>query len=270
MRIDLHLHSTASDGSLSPGALVRAAARGGLDVIALADHDTVAGVGEASNAAAGAVHLIPAIEVSATHDAGELHVLGYFIDPSHPALIAYSDEAVRARRTRMRGMLERLERLGVRVEYEEVAAAAGPGGAAIGRPHLARALVNRGYVRSFADAFDRYIGDRAPAFLPTDLHSVRTAIELIHTVGGVAVWAHPRASSFEREIRRFARWGLDGAECFRPRCPPEECLALEATTRSLGLLVTGGSDWHGEWHGRLGEFSMSRDEVGAFLGRGGI
>ncbi|MGH7577985.1 MAG: PHP domain-containing protein [Longimicrobiales bacterium] len=270
MRIDLHLHSTASDGSLTPGVLVRTAAGAGLDIIALTDHDTVAGVDEASSAAAGAVHVIHAIEMSATHDAGELHVLGYFIDASHPALIAYSGEAVRARRTRMHGMLKRLERLGVRVEYEEVAAAAGPDGAAIGRPHLARALVQRGYVQSFADAFDRYIGDRAPAFLPTELLSARAAIELIHTTGGVAVWAHPRASLFHREIRRFAGWGLDGVECFRPRSAPEECLAFETTTRALGMLVTGGSDWHGEWHGRLGEFSMSRDEVGAFLARGGI
>lgn len=270
MRIDLHLHSTASDGSLTPAALAHAAARGGLDVIALADHDTVAGIDEASRAAAGAVHVIPAIEISATHHAGELHVLGYFVDPSHPALIEYSGEAVRARRIRMHGMLERLERLGVHVEYEEVAAVAGPDGDAIGRPHLARALIQRGYVQSFSDAFDRYIGDRAPAFLPTELLPPAAAIDLIHGAGGVAVWAHPRASLFKREIRRFARWGLDGVECFRPRCPPEECLALEATTRTLGLLVTGGSDWHGEWHGRLGEFSMSREEVGAFLCHGGI
>lgn len=268
MRIDLHLHSTASDGSLTPGALAQAAAAGGLDVIALTDHDTVSGVADASRAAAASLHVIPGIEVSTTFEAGELHMLGYFIDPEHTAITEYSSEAANVRRTRMHGMLRRLERLGVRVAYDEVIAVAGKGEVAIGRPHLARALVQRGYAHSFSDAFDRYIGDRGPAFLPTEMLSPRAAIELIHSAGGVAVWAHPRAALFQREIRRFADWGMDGVECYRPRCPPEESITLESTTRSLGLLVTGGSDWHGEWHGRLGEFSMSRDEVGAFLERG--
>jgi predicted metal-dependent phosphoesterase TrpH len=167
-------------------------------------------------------------------------------------------------------MLERLGTLGVNVAYEEVVAAAGSDHVAIGRPHLARALVQRGYAQSFADAFDRFIGDRGPAFLPTQLLTPASAIELIHGCGGLAVWAHPRATVLQRDITRFVAWGLDGIECFRPRCPAEECLSLENVAKEHGLLVTGGSDWHGTWHGRLGEFSMTRDEIGAFLERGGI
>jgi predicted metal-dependent phosphoesterase TrpH len=270
VRIDLHVHSTASDGSLSPSALVGAAAAGNLHVIAVTDHDTTSGVADAVAAAADTVHVIQGIEVSSTHDAGEVHVLGYFIDPTHPAMVAYSTEAALSRRARMRGMLRRLESLGVVVQFEEVIAAAGSEQAAIGRPHLARALIQRGYASTFAEAFDRYIGDRGPAFLPTELLTPRSAIELIHTAGGVAVWAHPRQNVFQKHIRHFANWGLDGVECFRPRCPLDESLSLEATAKSLDLLVTGGSDWHGDWHGPLGGFSMSRDEVGQFLERGGI
>jgi predicted metal-dependent phosphoesterase TrpH len=270
VRIDLHLHSTASDGSLSPAALVSDAGAAGLDIIALTDHDTTCGFAQAAAAGAGAVHVIPAIEISSSHEGAELHMLGYFVDPSHPALLDYAETAVMGRRQRMQGMLARLEALGINVEFEEVVAAAGPGASAIGRPHLARALVQRGYAQTFSDAFERFIGDRGPAFLPTSLLSPCGAIDLIHSSGGIAVWAHPRMAQFQRDIRRFASWGLDGVECFRPRCPAEECVALESTTRHLGLLVTGGSDWHGVWHGRLGDFSLSREEVGPFLERGSI
>jgi hypothetical protein len=270
VRIDLHLHSTASDGSLSPSALVWAARSAGLHVIALTDHDTASGLEAAERAAEGAVHVIPGIELSTTHDAAELHMLGYFIDRAYPALRAYERDATQRRGARMRGMIERLGTLGVNVAYEEVLAAAGSDHVAIGRPHLARALVQRGYAQSFADAFDRFIGDRSPAFLPTQLLTPAAAIDLIHGCGGLAVWAHPRGAVLQRDIRRFVEWGLDGIECFRPRCPAEECLSLEAAAKAHGLLVTGGSDWHGSWHGRLGEFSMTRDEVGAFLERGGI
>lgn len=246
------------------------ASAAGLDVIALTDHDTAAGVPDALRAAAGCVHVIPGIEISTMYDSGELHMLGYFIDVAHPGIVRYQATAAQGRRARMQGMLDRLETLGIEVEYEEVVRAAGSDSVAIGRPHLARALVKRGFAHSFADAFERYIGDRGPAYLPTQLLTPCQAIDLIHTAGGLAVWAHPRIALYQRDIRLFTKWGLDGVECFRPRCPPDESITLESTARSLGLLVTGGSDWHGDWHGPLGDFSMSMDEVGAFLERGGI
>lgn len=270
MRIDLHLHSTASDGSLSPAALITGARSGGLDIVALTDHDTVAGVAMAAAAGAGGVHVIPGIEMSTTHESAELHMLGYFIDPADPAVASYGARALEARRARMRGMLERLAALGIPVGFSEVEEAAGPDARSIGRPHLARALLQGGYVSTFAEAFDRYIGDAGPAFLPTDLLSACSAIEMIHGAGGLAVWAHPRMEVFDREVRRFATWGLDGIECFRPRCDAADSMRLERVARELGLLVTGGSDWHGPWHGRLGGFSVSEEEVSGFLERGGI
>ena len=264
------MHSTASDGSLSPTALAHAARAGGLDVIALTDHDTIGGLAEAAAAAHDALHVIPGVEISAGHEGGELHMLGYFIDPAHPGLLEFAQGALEGRRTRMRGMLDRLEALGVSVAFTEVEAAAGPDVRSMGRPHLARALIQRGYVSTFADAFDRYIGDAAPAYLPTDLVNVPRAIELIHQARGLAVWAHPRGDVFDREIRRITNWGLDGVECIRPRCDAAESLRLETVSRELGLLVTGGSDWHGPWHGRLGSFSVSPEDVAAFLERGGM
>jgi len=270
VRIDLHLHSTASDGCLSPSALVCAARTGGLHVIALTDHDTAAGVEEGSDAGVGSIHVIPGIEVSTTHDCGDVHVLGYFIDPKHERIRAYMRDAEERRRERMRTMLGKLDEMGVNVPWEDVLAAAGPSARVIGRPHLARALIVRGYAQTHAEAFDRYIGDHGPAYMPVDLVTPREAIELIHDAGGIAVWAHPRFESFKRDLSRFVEWGLDGVECYRPRCDPSESLHLESETRRIGLLTTGGSDWHGSWHGKLGAFSVTEEEGGAFLERGGI
>lgn len=270
MRIDLHLHSTASDGSLSPSALVCAARTGGLHIVALTDHDTAAGVTEACQAAVDSIHVIPGIEVSTTHVSGDVHVLGYFIDPGHPRLVAYMRDAEERRRERMHSMLGRLGDMGVRVPFEDVVAAAGPAARTLGRPHLARALISRGYAQTHAEAFDRFIGDHGPAYAPVDLATPRDAIDLIHDSGGIAVWAHPRFDVFADEIGRFTEWGLDGIECFRPRCDATESLRLEEYARSHRLLVTGGSDWHGEWQGRLGDFAVDRDDVAAFLDAGGI
>jgi predicted metal-dependent phosphoesterase TrpH len=249
---------------------VQAAHAGGLHIVALTDHDTTAGVSEAISASEGLVHVIPGIEVSCTHEGSEVHILGYFIDPTDALLVAFAERAGTVRRERMRAMVARLLALGINVTFEDVEAAAGPHASAIGRPHLARALVSRGHVGTVNEAFDRFIGDAGPAYLPTDLAMPHQAIEMIHAVRGLAVWAHPRPDLFEREIRRFVSWGMDGVECFRPRVDAADAIHFESVTRKLGMLVTGGSDWHGVWHGRLGAFSVSREEVGPFLERGGI
>lgn len=270
MRIDLHLHSTASDGALSPGALVRAAEAGGLDIIAITDHDTTGGVAAARAAQSTRVHVIAGIEVSTSLDANEVHVLGYFVDPTHPRLVEYSGRAATWRRERMRQMIGRLDEIGVRIAYDDVLAVAGVSAESLGRPHLARALMQRGYVQSHAEAFDRYIGNGAPAFLPAQLLDPQGAIDLIHDAGGIAVWAHPRPDRFEPDLPRLIALGLDGVECFRPRVTASDALRMESVARQAGLLVTGGSDWHGEWHGRLGDYAVGREEVGALLDRGGI
>ena len=270
MKIDLHIHSNASDGSLPPAKVVEAARAGGLHIIALADHDTVAGVAPAQSAARDFVHVIPAIELSTHHNGAELHVLGYYLDLRNPALLQYSERAGDARARRMHEMIARLDEVGVQIAFDDVLAAAGPRPESLGRPHLARAMLQRGYVSTVSDAFDRYIGDDGPAFVPTRLISPAEAIELVHAADGIAVWAHPRYDQLTAELPRFKEWGLDGVECYRPRVPPADALRAARFATSQGLLVTGGSDWHGEWQGRLGEFAVERDDVSSFLDAGGI
>lgn len=270
MRIDLHIHSTASDGSLSPGAVVAAARAGGLHVIAIADHDTVAGVADAQAAAEGSVHVIPALELS-TYDAGaEYHVLGYFVDTTNRSLMEHGARASGAREVRMHQMLERLGSLGVKVAFEDVLAAAGTKPDSLGRPHLARALHQRGHVTSVSEAFDRYIGDQGPAFVPSALITPFDAIDIIHGAGGVAVWAHPRPDALQTALAAFVAHGLDGVECYRPRLTHGDTERISGIARDAGLFVTGGSDWHGEWQGRLGDFAIERDDVVRFLDIGGI
>ena len=269
MRIDLHLHSTASDGTLAPAALVRAAAAAGLDLIALTDHDTASGIAEARTVPAPPI-VIPGIEVSSTHGGAELHFLGYFIDPAHPALERFAHQAIARRRDRMEGMVRRLQALGVAIGIDEVIAEAGAEATALGRPHLARVLVQRGYVQSFAEAFERYLADGGPAFLPTELLTPREAIDLIHDLGGIAVWAHPPADAVEPDLPHLVRWGLDGVECYRPRHTEADTRRLLDAARAHRLVITGGSDWHGGWHGRLGAFAVVDHQVEAFLRLGGI
>jgi predicted metal-dependent phosphoesterase TrpH len=268
-RIDLHIHSHASDGHLSPTAVVDAAAAGGLDVVALTDHDTVAGVAEAVAAARERpLRVIPGIEVSTRHEGAEIHVLGYFVDPESEALRRHGEGSADRRTDRMRRMVRRLQEQGLSVEYEDVLKEAGPEASSLGRPHLARALLARGQIRSYGEAFDRYLRDGGSAFVETDFPSVREAIEMIRAAGGVAVWAHPPMELFDREIRRFASWGLNGVECFRPATPPAESLLLETAARSLGLFRTGGSDWHGPHRARLGDFAVRYEDVREFLEAG--
>ncbi|MGH7447476.1 MAG: PHP domain-containing protein [Longimicrobiales bacterium] len=250
--------------------MVSAARAGGLHIIAIADHDTVGGVRSAQIAAEGIVHVIPALELSTYHGGSEFHVLGYFVDTTDPRLMAHGERASGARETRMRDMLERLGTIGMSVEFDDVLAAAGTRPESIGRPHLARALVQRGYVGTIAEAFDRYIGDQGPAFVPTALITPFEAIDIIHEAGGVAVWAHPRPDLLQTALPEIAAHGLDGIECYRPRLTHGDTERIAAIAAGAGLFVTGGSDWHGEWQGRLGDFAIEREDVAPFLEIGGI
>jgi predicted metal-dependent phosphoesterase TrpH len=269
-RIDLHIHSRASDGQLTPAAVVNAAAAGRLDVIALTDHDTVAGLKPAMEAARGGpVAFIPGVELSSMHDGHEIHVLGYFVDPDAESLDRHQAAAGGRRADRMREMVRKLQDMGVGVAFEDVVKQA-PDASSLGRPHLARALQAAGHTRSVGEAFDLYLKDGGRAFVPTEFPTVRDAIDTIHAAGGLAVWAHPDLEVFDREIRAFARWGLNGVECFRPTTPPVESLLFETAARSLGLFRTGGSDWHGPYRGKLGEFAVRFDEVRELLESRGI
>jgi predicted metal-dependent phosphoesterase TrpH len=270
VRIDLHLHSTASDGSLSPSALMWAARAGGLDVVALTDHDTCDGLEEALASLPDQLHVIPAIELSTHHDGCEQHILGYYIDHRHEAIRRYAEAAVDKRRARIERMIEKLAACGVRLSLADVIASTEPGTRMLGRPHLARALVRGGFVNSVGEAFDRFIGDAGPAYLPTQLLTPLEAIRLIHDMGGVAIWAHPRLTAVERYLDTFSAWGIDGIECFRPAAAPAEALQLEQIAGTRKMLIAGGSDWHGTWQGRLGDFYVNHDEVDRLLEVGGI
>jgi predicted metal-dependent phosphoesterase TrpH len=270
MKIDLHIHSTASDGACSPAEVVARARDGGLDLVAIADHDTVAGVAEAQDTAGDGLHVLPAIEISASHEHGEAHILGYGFDPGHSAMTSYEARAQEVRADRIREMIGLLGGLGVDVDFKDVLAEAGPA-TSLARPHLARVLWGQKHVTSISEAFDRFIGDQAPAFVPVRLFNATQAIATIHEAGGLAVWAHPPVDdALPRTVDDMAAAGMDGLECYRPRSTREERRRIASLARRHDLIVTGGSDWHGDWHGPLGGFHVDREQVAPFLERLGL
>ncbi|MDO8666821.1 MAG: PHP domain-containing protein [Gemmatimonadales bacterium] len=266
MHLDLHLHSTCSDGSLAPAALVQAARRAGLHAIALTDHDTTAGISPARRAAGadGGPIVIAGVELTSSLDGAEVHLLGYGVDPDHVSLAAFTDRAARARNERMAAIVSRLQALGVGITLEDVTVEAGC--VSVGRPHIARALVRVGAVPNFQEAFNRYIRDGAPAFVPSHGPDVREAIVAVREAGGCSVWAHPRLEDI-RSFGPLAAIGLDGIEVLRPSVEPAVSIALEQEARGLGLLITGGSDWHGGTRPALGSWFVTEKHVRAFLDR---
>jgi hypothetical protein len=272
VRLDLHVHSTASDGAWPPEAVVRGAAAGGLDVIALTDHDTTTGFAAAE--AVGRtldVQVIPALEVSSSHGGRDVHVLGYFVDPDGHELQGYAARARGRREERMREMVERLRAERVDVAYADVERAAGPGPVVIGRPHLARALVAGGFASSVQDAFNRLIGDERPAFVPTALLDPVGAVQVVLGAGGVPIWAHPPGDLVEGLLPTLVDAGLRGLEVYRPKHVRADVLRYESICRSRGLLMSGGSDWHSPDGGTsLGTFFVSADEVEGLLAAGGM
>lgn len=254
--VDLHLHSTASDGNLAPAAVVERAQRAGLSAIALTDHDTLAGVAEAQ--AAGSrlgVRVIGGCEFSCAAPWGEMHVLGYFLPSANAALDAFLASCRADRVRRARAMVDRLRRLGLEVTFDDVLAASA--GGAVGRPHVARALVGRGIVMDFSEAFDRYLGRGRPGFVDKVLPTFRDVARLAHSVGGVVSAAHLKDRASRQILEKFRGEGLDAVEVRHPSHSPEVVERLAGFARELGLLQTGGSDWHGESeaegeHGTIG------------------
>ena len=265
-RADLHIHTRASDGELAPADLVRAAAAGKLDYIAVTDHDTIGGLQEALQAAAGGpVRLITGVEVSSQHEGSEVHVLGYHIRPDAEPLLAHQHSALGRRQERAREMVRILQGQGLAIDYEDVLRAAGTDARAIGRPHVARALLAAGHVRSMGEAFERYLADGGLAFVRTEFPSVQDSIEMIRASGGVAVWAHPDLELLDRFAPVFAGWGMSGLETSRPNTHPTDGKRMRALARQLGMFTTGGSDWHGPHRARLGDFFVPADEVRELL-----
>jgi predicted metal-dependent phosphoesterase TrpH len=241
--VDLHMHSTASDGSRAPADVVRAAKKASLAAIALTDHDSVAGLAEAE--AAGAelgVRVVKGVELSAVEGETETHLLGLHLRDTE--VLERGLGLLRAMRTR-RGqtIVERLNGLGVAVSFDSVLAQAGTG--VVGRPHVARALIAEGWATDARDAFDRYLGAGRPAYVAKEQLSMPDAIAMIHDAGGLAVLAHPGAGGTRERIEALRGLGLDGVEVKHPSHSSSDTTRLRGLCEQFGLLPSGGSDWHG-------------------------
>ena len=259
MGIDLHVHSTASDGTHAPRDVVRRAAQAGLTTFALTDHDTTDGVAEALAAGADlGVRVIAGCEFSVRMSWGEMHQLAYFLPVGDPVLERFLGEQRGAREGRMREIVRKLQGLGIRIEESDVRAEAGQ--AALGRPHVARALVKRGVAADVPDAFDRFLGPGRPAYVGKELPSLDRVTSLVRSVGGVTSAAHLKDRLTRPALERLKAAGVDGVEARHPAHSEQMADHAEGLALALGLLPTGGSDWHGDGAGEsripLGELSV--------------
>jgi predicted metal-dependent phosphoesterase TrpH len=246
--IDLHLHTTASDGRLRPEALVGLAAQAGLRVISVTDHDTVAGLGEARDASRRlGIRLVDGIEITAVEDGRDVHVLGYFFDPSNSDLDRFLLTQRSERVERLREMGARLKTLDHAVDVEAIIeAATGQSGRSVGRPALADALIAAGHATDRRDAFDRLLGADRPAFVPRCGPTVARVVEVIVAAGGLASLAHPGLTALDAQIPRFAATGLSALEVRHREHAPEVEAHYRTMARTFGLAVSGGSDFHGD------------------------
>jgi predicted metal-dependent phosphoesterase TrpH len=244
--IDLHAHTTASDGQHRPEALLRKAKEAGVDTLAVTDHDTSAGLAEAEQAAGElGIELVPGIELSAFIHGRETHILGHFVDRREPDLNGFSAFLRGEREKRMHQMVEALVGLGVACEFAEVVRMSG--GQNLGRPHLARVLVERGHVKDVKEAFDRWLGNGRPAFVERYQLRSEEAILLIRRAGGTATVAHAAINKItDAEIALLKEQGLSGVEVSHPDHSEEVREHLAALAKELDLVPTAGSDFHGE------------------------
>jgi 3',5'-nucleoside bisphosphate phosphatase len=242
---DFHTHSTHSDGKLTPPQLAALAVRNGVRVMALSDHDSTAGLSEMATALKPqGVRLIPGVELSTDIPGSEVHVLGYFMDVNDATFQAQLAQFREGRIGRGMAMIEKLRALGLDVSWQRVQEIAGD--ASVGRPHVAQHLLERGHVTSIPDAFDRYIGRNGPAYAEREKLVPAQAVALIRAAGGIAVVAHPHyTTDHERILGELKDQGLTGMEVYYRDLSPDRVEGLLATSRRLGLLATGGSDFHG-------------------------
>ena len=258
---DLHTHTDASDGVLSPAALVRRAAERGIEVLSVTDHDTIEGLESALEAAQETdIHVVVGIELSVTLDGEEIHVLAYGFEPSHAGLRRHLQAMQEARRTRAREIVQRLRDQGVEVEDDRLRAAIGSA-RAVGRPHVAAALVRGGHVDTPGEAFERYLGRGKPGYVAKPAFAADDALTLIHDAGGVGVLAHPGHWTSGAQVRRLVEAGLDGLETRHPSHDDSLRGYYDRLARGCDLFATGGSDYHGrtdEEEMHFGTVGMSR------------
>jgi predicted metal-dependent phosphoesterase TrpH len=242
--VDLHLHSTASDGALPPESVVQAARDAGLSAIALTDHDTVGGVAAAQReGAASGVRVIAGVELSAHDGKDEVHLLGLHlarVELMADALVRFRDDRV----SRAEQIVAKLNAAGVPLGIDAVLAESG--GGAVGRPHVARALVKGGFVADEREAFYRYLAAGKKAYVDKPRLEVVDAVRLVHDAGGIIVWAHPGSEGRRERVERFVAAGLDGLEVRHPSHTADDIDRLGALADHFGLVHSGGSDWHGQ------------------------
>ncbi len=246
MKADLHLHSTASDGKLSPEELVQYAAEQGLTLMALTDHDSVDGVPAALAAALKypPLEVIPGVEIGTDVPHGEVHIVGYFVDYKSELLLSRLEKLRTGRLDRARRMIAKLRDLGIHIEWARVQELAGEG--SVGRPHIAQAMQEKGYISNFKEAFDKYIGRNGPAYAEREKLTPVEAVEFIVKVGGLAVLAHPAdIESKEKLLPELMKAGLVGMEVYYGNYTAEVMHTLLALARKHGLIPCGGSDYHG-------------------------
>ena len=247
-RLDLHLHTTCSDGSHTPTAVVELARKARVSALAITDHDTVSGLPEAIEAGRVlGLEVIPGIELSSRWGKSELHILGYFLKWQDETLYLQLTRFQDARHVRNPRIIEKLNALGLDITYDEVKTLAAND--SIGRPHIARVMMQKGYVTSAKEAFDRYLADGAAAHVPRELPEPADAIAVIRAAGGVAVLAHPswldRSEGIFKICEQLKAVGLAGIEVHYSSHRPEQTATYLDVARRLDLLVTGGSDFHG-------------------------
>ena len=245
-KIDLHIHTTASDGKLTPAEIVKKAAGLGLETIAISDHDTVNGIIPALTAAQTYPKLtvIPAVELSTDVPSGEIHVLGYYIDYTNQEFEANLTRMRNSRLERAHKIIEKLQNLGVKIEYARVQEIAGEG--TLGRPHIAQAMLEKGYIQEFKEAFNKYLGHGGPAYVERDKLTPAEAVQLIINTGGLPVLAHPlTAGNVETMIIELKTAGLVGMEVYYAAYSFEEVSPLLGLAYKYGLIATGGTDYHG-------------------------
>jgi predicted metal-dependent phosphoesterase TrpH len=265
--IDLHSHTVHSDGDHSPAQLLAEAAAAGIRVLSVTDHDTVSGIAECRAAAqAAGIRLVPGIELSCELHGREVHILGHFLDETSQALGSLAGGMLQERRERMEKMCAAAQALGfTAVTYARVLARSG--GENLGRPHLARVLVECGHAVSVKEAFDKFLHTRGPLWVDRRRLTVPEAVQLIRGAGGTSSVAHPGANEISRqELKVMADAGLDAVEAFHPEHPPNQAEAFVRWAKDFGLLVTAGSDYHGptvQPDRKLGDRFLTADRFAA-------
>lgn len=248
---DLHVHTNISDGTFTPEKVVEYAKMQGLDAIAITDHDTCAAIAPAARAAKGpGLEIIPGVELTAELDEDEIHILGYFIDWQDEIFIRKLEKLCRVREERAKEILRKLSEQGIDLKYEELLDIAGRGPGSVGRLHIASLLYKKGKIASMRDAFTKYIGNNSPAYVKKFKLSPKEAVDMIKSVGGVAVLAHPKTINTETRplkdiIGALAAEGIQGIEVYHSDHNAKDSRELKKIADELGLLITGGSDCHG-------------------------